>query len=75
MLFCGYRVIVLSRNESWWKLFALDILVLPFLFGVVDNLGVHIFGYLASEAHSHANDVLSNKIRQTSKDLIWAEMC
>jgi hypothetical protein len=54
---------------------AFDLLLLPLLFGVVDDLGVHVFGYLASEAHSHANDVLSNKIWQTPKDLIRTDFC
>jgi hypothetical protein len=75
VLFRGYRVFVTNRNVSWQNVLAFDLLLLPLLFGVVDDLGVHIFGYLASEAHSHANDVLSNKIWQTPKDLIRTDFC
>jgi hypothetical protein len=55
----GYRVFVNSRYQS-----RLDSHISPpILFGVVDNLSIHVFGNLSGEAHSHTDDFLRVETR------------
>jgi len=37
---------------------------------MVDDLGVHVFGYLAGEAHSYSNNLLSIQAGEVAKDRV-----